>query len=224
MNIVSIIKRAMIEGYATNTISLSTILICFACTMAISLYICSVYKLITKKSFYNKSFNLSLMIISLITAAIILTIQSNIVVSLGMVGALSIVRYRTAIKDPMDLAFLFWSISTGIICGAGFSLISIIVSLIVTIIMMVFEKKNEPKGSLLLVVDASDYSKEKEILAKVEQISGSNKVRARSASKSGLNIVIEVKPNDPGQLIAELLGLDYVTNASLVEHDGNVTA
>ncbi len=224
MNIVSIIKRAMIEGYATNTISLSTILICFACTMAISLYICTVYKLITKKSFYNKSFNLSLMIISLITAAIILTIQSNIVVSLGMVGALSIVRYRTAIKDPMDLAFLFWSISTGIICGAGFALISIIVSLIVTIIMMIFEKKNEPKGSLLLVVDASDYSKEKEILAKVEQISGSNKVRARSASKSGINIVVEVKPADPGQLIAELLGLDYVTNASLIEHDGNVTA
>ena len=157
MELVSMFKKALIEGYATDKIGLGTILICFVFTMAISLYICGVYKLITKKSFYNKSFSLSLLIIALITSAIILTIQSNIVVSLGMVGALSIVRFRTAIKDPMDLAFLFWAISAGIICGAGFALIAVVVSLIVTVVIALFEVKNEPKGSMLLVVNASSF-------------------------------------------------------------------
>lgn len=73
----------------------------------------------TRKTFYSKNFNTSLAVVAVVTAAIILTVQSNIVISLGMVGALSIVRFRTAIKEPMDLAFMFWSISVGIICGAG---------------------------------------------------------------------------------------------------------
>nr|MCR4903643.1 DUF4956 domain-containing protein [Butyrivibrio sp.] len=178
----------------------------------------------TKKSFYNKSFSLSLLIIALITSAIILTIQSNIVVSLGMVGALSIVRFRTAIKDPMDLAFLFWAISAGIICGAGFALIAVVVSLIVTMVIALFEIKNEPKGSMLLVVDSSAFDKEKEILAVVEKYSGIIKVRARNASKAGLDLTIEVKTEQASELVNELLGLEYVTNSSLIEHDGNITA
>ena len=224
MELVSMFKKALIEGYATDKIGLGTILICFVFTMAISLYICGVYKLITKKSFYNKSFSLSLLIIALITSAIILTIQSNIVVSLGMVGALSIVRFRTAIKDPMDLAFLFWAISAGIICGAGFALIAVVVSLIVTVVIALFEVKNEPKGSMLLVVNASSFDKEKEILAIVGKYSGIIMVRARNASKSGLDLTIEVKTDKEAELINELLGLEYVTNASLIEHDGNITA
>ena len=224
MELVSMFKKALIEGYATDKIGLGTILICFVFTMAISLYICGVYKLITKKPFYNKSFSLSLLIIALITSAIILTIQSNIVVSLGMVGALSIVRFRTAIKDPMDLAFLFWAISAGIICGAGFALIAVVVSLIVTVVIALFETKNEPKGSMLLVVNASSFDKEKEILAIVGKYSGIIMVRARNASKSGLDLTVEVKTDKEADLINELLGLEYVTNASLIEHDGNITA
>ena len=88
-------------------------------TALLALYIFAIYRLVTRKVFYSKNFNISLAVMSLITAAIILAMQSNLVISLGMVGALSIVRFRTAIKDPMDLAFLFWSISVGIICGAG---------------------------------------------------------------------------------------------------------
>lgn len=220
----SILKKALIEGYATDKIGLGTILVCFVFALAISLYICGVYKLITKKFFYNKSFCLSLLIISLITAAIILTIQSNIVVSLGMVGALSIVRFRTAIKDPMDLAFLFWAISVGIICGAGFALIAVVVSLIVTTVIALFEVKNEPKGSLLLVVDSSSFTSEKEILAVAEKYSQVIKVRARNASKTGLDLTVEVNTDKAAELIEELLRMEYVTNASLIEHDGNITA
>ncbi|MCR5556655.1 MAG: DUF4956 domain-containing protein [Butyrivibrio sp.] len=224
MDVLSMIKRAVIEGYATDKIGLGTIIICFVFTLAISLYICGVYKLITRKAFYNKSFNLSLLIIALITSAIILTIQSNIVVSLGMVGALSIVRFRTAIKDPMDLAFLFWAISAGIICGAGFALIAVVVSLIVTVVIMLFENKHDPKGSMLLVVDSNAFDSEKEILAVAEKYSSFIKVRARNASKVGLDLTVEVKTEKAAELIQELLGLEHVTNASLIEHDGNITA
>ena len=222
--LITIIKKALIEGYATSDIRIGTILICVVCTLCIAAYICAVYKVITKKDFYNKSFSLSLLIIALITAAIILTIQSNIVVSLGMVGALSIVRFRTAIKDPMDLAFLFWAISAGIICGAGFALIAVIVSLVITLVIVLYEKKSDPRRSLLLVVDADDYTREKDLLDTVGKRSSNTRVRARNASKSGINIVIEIASDDPDTLIREVLDLDYVTRASLVEHDGNTTA
>ena len=117
MNYIDIFKKSFLEGYASSNLTVKSILVCMAITILISAYIFFVYRLINRNSFYNKNFNMSLPAIAIITAAIILTIQSNIVISLGMVGALSIVRFRTAIKDPMDLVFLFWSISVGIICG-----------------------------------------------------------------------------------------------------------
>ena len=116
-----LIMKSFLEGYATSELNVGTMFFCMGIAAAIGLYIFLIYKLVNKNSFYNRNFNISLIALTVITAAIILTIQSNIVVSLGMVGALSIVRFRTAIKYPMDLVFLFWSISVGIICGAGFA-------------------------------------------------------------------------------------------------------
>ena len=100
MGHIDLLKKAFMEGYATSSITIGTVLMCIGCTMLIAIYIYFIYKMVNRNSFYNKGFNISLVIIAVITAAIILTIQSNIVVSLGMVGALSIVRFRTAIKDP----------------------------------------------------------------------------------------------------------------------------
>ena len=116
------------------------ILIVFAISAIFSVYILIAYRILTRKTFYSKNFNISLAIINLITAGIILTMQSNVVVFLGMVGALSIVRFRNAVKDPMDLVFLFWSISCGIITGAGQAEIAFALSFIVTVALIVFEK------------------------------------------------------------------------------------
>ena len=101
--------------------------------------------------FYSKNFNISLAVMSLITAAIILAMQSNLVISLGMVGALSIVRFRTAIKDPMDLAFLFWSISIGIICGAGLYEIALVTSVGVTVFILVLDMLPVGKAPICLL-------------------------------------------------------------------------
>ena len=224
MGIKDIIKKSFLQGYASNNITLNTVLICLACTLVLAIYIYLIYKLVNKNSFYNKNFNLSLIVIALITASIILTIQSNVVVSLGMVGALSIVRFRTAIKDPMDLGFLFWSISAGIIAGAGFAMIAVAASLVISVVILLFSAKATVKGSLLLVVNANTYSDEKEIVELVSSETLYMKVRARNASKSSLNMAIEVKAKDQGELIKKVIELPCVLNASLVEHDGEITA
>lgn len=192
-------------------------------TAFIAAYIFAVYKILNKNSFYNRNFNLSLIAMAVITAAIILTIQSNIVVSLGMVGALSIVRFRTAIKDPMDLVFLLWSISVGIICGAGFAMIAVIASIVLTILIVLFNSLPGSGKTLILVVNADSYENEADIVKIVRECTQFSKVRARNASKSNLNMAVEVKVDEPSKLIGALLEKEYVKSASLVEHDGDVT-
>lgn len=223
MELIQTIKKAFLEGYATSDIGMLTIFICIFCTMLISAYIFLVYKKINKNSFYNQGFNLSLVGISVVTAAVILTIQSNIVVSLGMVGALSIVRFRTAIKDPMDLVFLFWSISVGIICGAGFAMIAVIASLGITVVIVVFHMLPSAKGNLVLVVNADSYACEAAIMKVVDECCAYAKVRARNVSKNSLNMAVEVKVQDQAALIQRLVETEGVNSASLVEHEGEVT-
>jgi hypothetical protein len=127
-----IFKKSFLEGFASTDINIYTAASAMLITCLIALYIFLVYRIVTRKTFYSKTFNIAIAAIAVITAAVIITIQSSIVVSLGMVGALSIVRFRTAVKDPLDLVFLFWSIVVGIICGVGLAEIAVMLSIIVT--------------------------------------------------------------------------------------------
>lgn len=219
----TIIEKALLEGYATSDLNITTMFICISFTAVISLYICLIYKMINKNSFFDRSFHLSLFALAVVTSAIILTIQSNIVVSLGMVGALSIVRFRTAIKNPMDLVFLFWSISVGIICGAGYAMIGIIASVVLTIGILLFSIMPSERESLILVVNAESYI-EKRIIDMVDDSCLNWKVRARNVSSGNVNLAIEVKTKHPQDLVEKICEIDEVTSASLVEHDGDVTA
>ncbi len=223
MGIQEIIKRSFLEGYAANTLEIWDIFICILCTAVIAAYIYLVYKNVSKNSFYSRSFNLSLIAIAIITSAIILTIQSNIVVSLGMVGALSIVRFRTAIKDPMDLAFLFWSISVGIICGAGFAMVAVITSVVLTLVIVMFNLLPQARKPLILVVNGSSYKDEEKIMQIVEEHCRYAKTKARNVSKTSLNLAVEIHVDDQKSLIEALMELESITTASLVEHDGEVT-
>ena len=223
MGLRELLERALLEGYATSELNIGTMFLCIGITALIALYIFFVYRMMNKNSFYNRSFSLSLVELAVITAAIILTIQSNIVVSLGMVGALSIVRFRTAIKDPMDLVFLFWSISIGIICGAGFAMIAVIASIALTILLILISVSQSEKKSQVLVVNASEYT-EDEILAAVKAHATAWKVRARNVSPEDVNLAIEVRTKEPQTLVKAVMALERVTNVSLLEHDGDVTA
>lgn len=223
MNFADIFKSSFLQGYASESLTLESVLAVALVTALISAYIFITYRFVNKKSFYNKSFNTSLLALGIITSAIILTIQSNIVISLGMVGALSIVRFRTAIKDPMDLVFLFWSISAGIMCGASCFGIAIVYSIIVTIGILVAEWLPVAKAPQILLVNSCNHSNEKRILEVVGNYCSLYKVKARNLTKDHLDMAIEIKVKEESALVNALIELENVTSASLVSHDGEVT-
>ena len=217
------INQYLLQGYATTELSLGIVFICVLCTSVLSLYVYAIYKRINKNSFYNRNFNLSLIALAIITSAIILTIQSNIVVSLGMVGALSIVRFRTAIKDPLDLIFMFWAIGIGIICGAGFIFIAVLVSLALTIILLTIISWPVAKRPMILVVNADDYDIEDELIGKLEQYCKQVRIRAKNITKNSLNIAIEIETTEQKKLMKIIVEMEHILSASLVENEGDVT-
>lgn len=223
MNFIDIFKKSFLEGYASANLTVKSILICMLVTILISAYIFMVYRLMNRNTFYNKNFNMSLPAIAIITAAIILTIQSNIVISLGMVGALSIVRFRTAIKDPMDLVYLFWAISVGIICGAGFAIIAVIASAALTIGILLADWIPIAKTPQILLVNSDSFENEENILNVVKKYCSLHKVKARNLTHDHLDMAIEVRVKEEGELVKELMQVEKVTSASLVSHDGEVT-
>lgn len=223
MSFTDIFKKSFLEGYASSTLSVRSIIICIAITTLIAAYIFILYRIINRNSFYNKNFNLSLLALAVITAAIILTIQSSIIISLGMVGALSIVRFRTAIKDPMDLVFLFWSISVGIVCGAGFAVIAVIASVVLTCILLLANHLPIAKAPQILLVNSGTFENEEEIMEIVEKYCMLHKVKARNLTADHLDMAIEVRVKEEASLVKELMKLENVTSASLIAHDGEVT-
>ena len=223
MNFVDIFKSSFLEGYTAGDLPAKAVAAIIIITALISAYIFITYRFVNKKAFYNKGFNASLPALAIITAAIILTIQSNIVVSLGMVGALSIVRFRTAIKDPMDLVFLFWAISVGIMCGASCFTVAIITSIVVTVGILVVEWLPIAKAPQIVLVNSDDHKSEKEIIEVVKKYCSLYKVKARNLTKEHLDMAIEVRVKDEGELVNALVELKSVVSASLVAHDGEVT-
>ena len=223
MGIRDIIKKSFLEGFATSDIHVDTIFICIFLATMLAAYILLVYRQINKNSFYNRSFGLSLLGMAVFTAAIILTIQSSIVVSLGMVGALSIVRFRTAIKDPMDLVFLFWAIAVGIICGVGLAEIAVMMSLILTVGIFVLNGLPVAKAPWILVVNASDLHGESRIMDVVREYVKSPVVKSRNTTKNSLDLIIELRTDAGSELVCKVMELDIVDSASLMAHDGEVT-
>ena len=222
MTFKDIFKNSFLNGFSSG-IDVKTILIGLAITTVLSLYIFFIYRLVTRKSFYAQTFNLSLIAMAVITAAIILTIQSNIVLSLGMVGALSIIRFRTAIKDPLDLVFLYWSISIGIICGAGLSVIAVILTLLISLVVLGMQKYPLKKLSMILVVNSTDIDSDTAILETVAKYSENYKVKSKNLTPSSLDMVIEIKVDAESRLVREVLNIEGVTSASILSHDGEIT-
>jgi uncharacterized membrane protein YhiD involved in acid resistance len=223
MSTKDILKKSFLESINSSDISFQQIMVVLLITTVIALYIFFIYRILTRKSFYNKSFNITLAALSLITAAIILTIQSSIVVSLGMVGALSIVRFRTAIKDPMDLVFLFWSISVGIICGARLYIIAFVLSIFVTVVLFVLDMIPVAKVPKLLIVNADKLETEKPVMEAVKKYSSYFRVKSRNISADQLDMVIELRVKEEQQLLSQIHDLAEVRSVSLLEHDGEVT-
>lgn len=222
MSFGDVIKKSVMDGFTSNDMPVSTIVVILAMTFAIGLYIYFIYRIVNKTSLYDRNFHIGMAMISVVTAGIIVAMQSSIVISLGMVGALSIVRFRTAIKNTMDLLFLFWSIGEGIICGAGLFEVAIIVALMVTIGIVVLEYIPGSKAPYLMIINSDDCEIENAVEPLIKEYSKSYSVKSRNIKKTGCDLIYEVKTATEKELVANISRLDGISNVSLMTHEGEV--
>lgn len=189
INFTDIIKGKFLEEF--SAISMGNAVVAIGLSFLLSLFIIAVYRVTYAGVNYSSSFAGCLVMLSMVTTTVILVISSNVVLSLGMVGALSIVRFRTAVKEATDTAFLFWAIATGIICGAGYVTISVLVTALLGILftLMYFLNKGHKSNSYMIVVRLAGDSDVEEHL---EQFHG-YKLKNKTLTKSGSEIVAEVR-------------------------------
>jgi uncharacterized membrane protein YhiD involved in acid resistance len=224
MGFKDVLKKSFLEGVNVSDFSITSVALTIAVTALLGVYLYMVYRLVSRKAFYSKSFNISLVAMAMITAAIILAIQSSVVISLGMVGALSIVRFRTAVKDPMDLVFLFWSISVGIICGAGLYGMAVMLSLCVTVVILLLDFFPTFHAPMLLVLSASDDKVEDEVQRILSEHAKYFHIKSRNLTQNGMDMVVELRiKKDEAQMVRAINALPEVESVSLLSHDGEST-
>ena len=222
MTFSDIFKKSFLTNYAGMGTKQIVLTLFFASIIGLYIFFC--YRIINRKTFYSRNFNIALVVVTVITTAIILSVQSSVVISLGMVGALSIVRFRTAIKDPMDLAFIFWSISVGIICGAGLTTIAILMSIVVTGIIVFLNFIPATKPSKILVVNY----KTKDGLDKIiDDVIRDNaryyEEKTKRIMGDATSTIYELRVKDEMGLIKGISNLQGIDSFSLLSHDGEIT-
>lgn len=222
MSFKDIFKKSFLSQFNTD-LSTTSIVMALLITAIIAIYIFAVYRVVCRKAFYSRSFAISLPVIAMITASVIIAVQSSIVISLGMVGALSIVRFRTAVKDPMDLAFLFWSISVGIICGATLYEVAVEASILITIVMLGLHYVPNAKPALILLVSGTGADVQEAVKQVLEENTKWYQIKSRNVSASGMDMIVELKTRQEDSLAQKILAVPGVENATLMTHDGEVT-
>ena len=220
-NFSDIFKSSFLENM--TSVSLVDMVITLALAFGLGLFIFLVYKKTYSGVMYSSSFGGTLIAMTMITSMTILAVTSNVVLSLGMVGALSIVRFRTAIKDPIDLMFLFWAISVGIICGAGLAQVAVVLSIVITLAILVLNRFPVARAPMILVVNASNMDAEEEILKAVKQFEKHFKIKSRNLTETTLDMVIELRTTRGGEMVRQVMALPAVTSAALLSHDGETT-
>ncbi|MEK4630021.1 DUF4956 domain-containing protein [Solibacillus sp. FSL R7-0682] len=219
-----IFKSSFLEK--TATFSLIDALIGLASAFLLGVFIYFVYKKTFNGVVYSHSFNISLMIMSLATALVIMGISQNVLLSLGMVGALSIVRFRTPIKDPMDLIFLFWSVVVGILCGAGFIPLAAIGSVIIGLVIIVFQNKIVIENPYLVVVKFEQEETNAEIEKLLKVASKRYLLKSKSVmADTEMEATYEVRlKGDDAAFVSSLSKIIGVSSAVMLSYDGNFTA
>ncbi len=218
MGINNIIKNSFLNNF-TDTISLSTVITTGEMSLLFAFVVYIVYLLTCDKTIYSKKFNIAMSLMTVITSALVMAMQANIVISLGMVGALSIVRFRTAIKEPKDLLFLFWSISNGIIIGAGLYSIVCVLAVVISIALIVFELIPARRKSMLLVVNLMTIESEPAIEKELKRHNVKFRVKSRNVFRDKADIMYEISTKKDGKLVAELSKLNEILSLNLIKQD-----
>lgn len=226
MSVKDVIKNSVFEAIGGgNGLSVWTVVIILAMACLMGGYIFAVYKLTAKSAFYSKDLNITMAGLPLIVAAIMIAMQSNLLVSLGMVGALSIVRFRNAVKNPIDLLYLFWSISVGIIVGTGLYLLGIVLSILMTLLLLVLNIIPNGKAPELLILRSADKKIDYDMLYKeIEKNCRYYKEKARCVKNGEVEVIIEVRMKNKEELLDKLNNMEELTQVNCLAHDGECRA
>ena len=212
------------SSFLTNVTSVSLLDMVLALVLAfgVGLFVFFIYKKTYSGVMYSSSFGVTLIALTMITTLVILAVTSNVVLSLGMVGALSIVRFRTAIKEPMDIAFLFWSIAVGIVVGAGLIPLAVFGSVVIGIILLVFANRKDSSNPYIVVLSCEGNESEKAAAAYLAQQTNKCIVKSKTARKGSVELNMEVRLKDDNtDFINRLADLPGVQNAVLVSYNGD---
>ncbi len=205
-----------------TSISILDMLLALLLAFGIGLFIFLIYKKTFSGVMYSSSFAVTLVALTMITTLVILAVTSNVVLSLGMVGALSIVRFRTAIKEPLDIAFLFWSIAVGIVLAAGLIPLAVIGSLLIGIFLLVFVNQKSHANPYIVVISCTDHESEAKAKAFLEEQVKRVVVKSKTARKGVIELNLEVRMKDDNtDFINTLSDMEGVNSAVLVSYNGD---
>lgn len=208
----------LINAYENSPITMTTIWAVLIAAAILAVYEFVVYRFVSHRAFYNKSFNIALAILPFFISTIILCLQSNVVITLGTIGALAIIRFRTAVKDPVDMIYLLWSIHTGICCGCQLYPVAVITSVVVTLIMLLLNQINFGRKPFVVVIHAKRNAED--IITKVvKRHCKSFRIKSRNFSMNGVDYAIEANIKDTAKLCDELRGVRKIDRFSVIEYD-----
>lgn len=214
-----IFKSSFLENI--SSVSILDMAIAIALAFGIGMFIFLVYKKTYQGVMYSSSFGTTLVALTMITTVVILAVTSNVVLSLGMVGALSIVRFRTAIKEPLDIAFLFWSIAVGIVLAAGMIPLAVIGSIIIGVILLIFVNKKSHCNPYILVVQCDGQESEELVKSYLDNYVDKCVVKSKSAQKGLVELNMDIRLKDDNtDFINVISNMNGVSSAVLVSYNG----
>ncbi|MBC3795612.1 DUF4956 domain-containing protein [Acetobacterium tundrae] len=219
MNISDLLKSNFLEN--VTSVSVIDMVIAMVLAFGIGVFIYLVYKKTYKGVMYSSGFGITLIALTMIATFVILAVTSNVVLSLGMVGALSIVRFRTAIKEPLDIAFLFWSIASGIVIAAGMIPLAVFGSVMIGLILLIFVNKKPTDMPYIIVVNCNNREAEAKVKSFIDANVTKSIIKNKTVSKEGIELNIEVRLKDDNtDFINNVVDLEDVNHAVLVSYNG----
>ncbi len=220
MTFSDIFKSSFLENVTSVTVL--DMVIALALAFGLGLFIFFIYKKTYSGVMYSSGFGVTLVALTMITTLVILAVTSNVVLSLGMVGALSIVRFRTAIKEPLDIAFLFWSIAAGIVLAAGLIPLAVFGSVFIGIIIMIFANKKDSSNPYIVVLSCDSHDSEKAALDMLSKNVNKYTVKSKTAKKGQVELNLEIRLKDDNtDFVNELSEVSGVNSAVLVSYNGD---
>ena len=214
-----LIANNLKTGFSIEELSTTAVAAMLLMVTVLAVYEFIVYRFVSKRAFYAKQFNIALAIVPYFISTIVLTLQSSLVITLGTIGALAIIRFRTAIKDPIDMVYLLWSVHIGITVGSGLYELAILTSLAVTVMLIVLDLLPMSRAPYLLVAHLDSAGDEEKLMTLVDEYCSRPRVKSRSFSSKGLDLIVELRCKKCAELTERLTELPEVSRFSLIAHD-----